>query len=406
MANIRLTVLSESVARTRGRLYTAKQPFLIGDQTNNHVCGRCGATLVRGVDIVPIVNGAVRCNGCHSYNDLARPAAYQGLPPMLSDVANLPGVELREWLDERWDMSPHTRAISELAETLRGDWTREQGVAPNLIYHYTTPAGLRGILSSHRLWATDFAYLNDASEINYGFAFVRDQVANALHAATSETEQELLRRSDLSDSATDSASDFVSCFCSEGDLLSQWRSYAAVGSGYSVGINAHALVRHNQPILRRVIYDEPTQHRLIRSAITETCTLFRTLAEGRSKTELDADKTLPAFASFLASRLREFLYTFKHHGFSEEREWRLIFRGFNRAEYLPALQFRDGKIPVPYLPIALQSAPAVPGILPIIEVRHGPTLQPNLAEKTVRLMLERFGYEHVEISGSSTPLRA
>jgi hypothetical protein len=36
-----------------------------------------------------------------------------------------------------------------------------------LRYHYTDAAGLIGILTSHRLWATDIRFLNDPSEGRY-----------------------------------------------------------------------------------------------------------------------------------------------------------------------------------------------------------------------------------------------
>ncbi|HMC13498.1 MAG TPA: hypothetical protein VKG67_04050, partial [Gallionellaceae bacterium] len=33
------------------------------------------------------------------------------------------------------------------------------------LYHYTTAAGLQGIVESQQLWATNIAYLNDAEEL-------------------------------------------------------------------------------------------------------------------------------------------------------------------------------------------------------------------------------------------------
>jgi uncharacterized Fe-S radical SAM superfamily protein PflX len=34
------------------------------------------------------------------------------------------------------------------------------------IFHYTTAEGLKGILTSQTLWATDFRYLNDTEELS------------------------------------------------------------------------------------------------------------------------------------------------------------------------------------------------------------------------------------------------
>ena len=34
----------------------------------------------------------------------------------------------------------------------------------DIIYHYTSPSGLRGILEKHEIWASNLAYLNDSRE--------------------------------------------------------------------------------------------------------------------------------------------------------------------------------------------------------------------------------------------------
>ncbi len=38
-----------------------------------------------------------------------------------------------------------------------------------IVYHYTTPEGLLGIIDSGELWMSDYSYLNDAVELNYGW---------------------------------------------------------------------------------------------------------------------------------------------------------------------------------------------------------------------------------------------
>ncbi len=40
-------------------------------------------------------------------------------------------------------------------------------VEDKILYHYTNVKGLMGILDSQCLWATDFRYTNDLSEIRY-----------------------------------------------------------------------------------------------------------------------------------------------------------------------------------------------------------------------------------------------
>jgi hypothetical protein len=59
--------------------------------------------------------------------------------------------------------------------------------APNIVYHYTDDAGLRGIIESGTLWYTDVSYLNDPSEFKYGVSIATNVLerttANASQAA-------------------------------------------------------------------------------------------------------------------------------------------------------------------------------------------------------------------------------
>jgi hypothetical protein len=45
------------------------------------------------------------------------------------------------------------------------------------------------------------------------------------------------------------------------------------------------------------------------------------------------------------------------------------------------------------------------GRIPIVEVRHGPTLQPELAKSGLGLLLRRNGYPAASVAGSQIPLR-
>jgi hypothetical protein len=49
-------------------------------------------------------------------------------------------------------------------------------------YHYTTIAGLKGILDTAQLWGTHIAYLNDLREVQYGI----EALAQPVSAASSD----------------------------------------------------------------------------------------------------------------------------------------------------------------------------------------------------------------------------
>ena len=39
-----------------------------------------------------------------------------------------------------------------------------------ILYHYTTAEGLRGIIEDKAIWASDYRFLNDATEFEYGMS--------------------------------------------------------------------------------------------------------------------------------------------------------------------------------------------------------------------------------------------
>lgn len=120
---------------------------------------------------------------------------------------------------------------------------------PSLLYHYTTPEGLKGILQSGALWATEVRYLNDASELDYALQFARKELDEFLfdHPPSTSALQKLagqLRLALHSGEAKwrEEFLCFVVCFCEEADLLSQWRGYGT-GGGYAVGLDVDAWER-------------------------------------------------------------------------------------------------------------------------------------------------------------------
>lgn len=47
-----------------------------------------------------------------------------------------------------------------------------------LVYHYTSPTGLKNILNTKELWASDFLFLNDESEILYLYEILKSVIKN------------------------------------------------------------------------------------------------------------------------------------------------------------------------------------------------------------------------------------
>lgn len=58
--------------------------------------------------------------------------------------------------------------IQKIAESLYADTPKE------LLYHYTTISGLKGIVESQSLWASDVRYMNDSAELQYIISLLKD----------------------------------------------------------------------------------------------------------------------------------------------------------------------------------------------------------------------------------------
>jgi hypothetical protein len=137
---------------------------------------------------------------------------------------------------------------------------------PDNLFHYSTPPGLIGIVSSGALWATDLGFMNDSTEFIYGRSMILSQAPEMATKAQSEMGKRLLNAVD--DIVYKPGGFYAACFCENGDLLSQWRGYAGGVGGYSIGFTAHnwtqtqswggfglGIPASKRWRLRRVVYD-------------------------------------------------------------------------------------------------------------------------------------------------------
>ena len=116
---------------------------------------------------------------------------------------------------------------------------------PELVFHYTTPGGLIGILGADgiQLWASHIRFMNDNEEFNYAVRYLSASIYDDLD---NEMKPERQRRhlADghkwLESDAVENVQVYACCFCPDGDLLSQWRGYG-VNNGYSLGFSGDAL---------------------------------------------------------------------------------------------------------------------------------------------------------------------
>ncbi len=288
------------------------------------------------------------------------------------------------------------------------------------LYHYTTAVGLEGILRTQQLWATNMAYLNDAEE-HTGF-FVR-RLPKLLDAPTREAVAELMRTpearkaidsvevggperaiedfkrelSELTHKVTFNLNEpYVASFCSgnahrtsSDGLLSQWRGYGTDG-GYAIVFEAGDL----ETLMER-------ESRAFEYQFANFCDVDYDHPEGSGKPahpereEWEADLQR-AFKEFILSRGANHIHLhteisalssrYKHHGFSEEAEVRIVLMPIHDEVYKVAVDLaeRKGQSLKPRKPIKFRERHGV--LIPYLELFGGGVMASN-AKLPIRRIL-------------------
>lgn len=317
--------------------------------------------------------------------------------------------------------------IARHEEEIVDHWLERSSSESNLLlHHYTTAKGLKGIIESGEIWCSEIQYLNDAQEIEYGSTLVRDKIE--------DLQEEYSANADIREGLLDNLlmrvknfpgtmyRVFVACFCESGDLLSQWRGYAEEGGGYAVGFsfdnNCYVQTEAGQtykPNLRKVLYNRERQEELLDRYLRGICEIWSEYDLG---SQGDTHVKESSLALHLMNTLMDWIVSFKHPGFEEENEWRLVrmLRGMKEAE--PHAKFRpsDGLL-VPYVQAPLMEREQEEGgenvhYFPLSEIRYGPTLPSDRANLSIQSLLRTAGQkgdfeirEDVSIEAPDVPFR-
>lgn len=233
-----------------------------------------------------------------------------------------------------------SRTQALLAEESWRPWRSAEST--RLIYHYTTAAGLHGIVTQRKFRLTHTRHLNDETEGLYGAVAVSKSLErlsarfpdNQLIEVLSDAMKFALENQQV---ATEGGT-FVGCFSIDGDSLPQWRGYGRNDSAFSLEFDAGELLSIAGSAwdgccwLLPVEYDEAAFISKMERALEIAAEEF----ESHRATE--PPQTL---IKSLVLHLANYGSALKHPAFREEREWRLI-----------VLQLAAGKIPVCHLPSA------------------------------------------------------
>jgi hypothetical protein len=285
--------------------------------------------------------------------------------------------------------------------------------APETLYHYTTQAGLIGVIRDTEIWATHTQYLNDRREYVHAIGLVRDAIGDRLKSAANTVVKEVLE--EMFARVSDDLASINVCVCSfseDGDSLSQWRAYCEPMAGYAIGFDSTFLVARGakqQFVLTPCLYSSNEQSQFVNDFLDRVVAenlQHRDLPEGSDDYEFwHSGGNFVAFLHRIAPVLKD-------KSFESEREWRLISRPLMNTN--PNFAYRPGRsMVVPFFKVQLGVDPDEVGSKRFHQIVVGPTPNPRQALGSVRSLLASVKLMNtftpggpVRVDTSAVPYRA
>lgn len=293
-----------------------------------------------------------------------------------------------------------------------------------LLAHYTTLATLEQILLNNELWFSNPLYMNDLEEIRFGIVhglrLLRENESIKAVLTSDERYRTFIKALNAEFSRFDTQhllNIYVLCFSehdvSNGDgVLSQWRAYGNNGNGAALILDSGKIgggSGNNKPlVLAKVEYGSSDQRWAWLSNMAERAA---TIIEANSI----SDERIPAIAYALFERITLFALFTKHNGFSEEREWRVVYLPDRDPEnkFQKFFQYHNGprgvepKLKFPIKPIHGLTAADLSLEKITFAILLGPTTSSPLALSAVRRMVQMTKHPDLanRVAASSIPLR-
>lgn len=291
---------------------------------------------------------------------------------------------------------PHNRSVSgskveEGKSKLEGSFRP----LPANLTHFTTLDGLMGIVESGEIWLSNVSFLNDRRELLYGLEEVEKVVKRYTSRKTylewHKPLAKVLRR--LRKGRIPNT--YAGCFCEQSDVLSQWRGYGGSVQGVAITFKRTRLneaLENSKAALFPVIYGKLKTASQITQELSERLEELEELTPHEDASEDEKDKKAHSIVSAL-------LPQFKHYGFRDEREWRIVVQ---QNTLRSTVCFRsNANVLVPYIKFKL----GPDGAVPIHYVRIGPGREQELTKRSVELYLKSQGYDKIEVRLSDVPYR-
>lgn len=217
-----------------------------------------------------------------------------------------------------------------------------------MIYHYTTFKGLKGILSSKKIWLTYSQELNDVTDRSYAYMSV---LVNLFKSDNEDVKILLsfLNKQDILDVIKElfDVPFYSASFCNRNDNNYLWVNYAEDSSGFCIKIDEEYMKDGITKILRdnynsldsEDVYENEynLNPRKVKYELNET-DLIKALSITKELSGFDfasTDKDKKVKSKFwLKLILMVFAGIIKHTNYHDEEETRILFQNFYDEQYI------------------------------------------------------------------------
>jgi len=275
-----------------------------------------------------------------------------------------------------------------------------------IFYHYTTHAGLTGILRSGGLRATYRMRMNDTNEFGYAREMVYkilnyigkyNNPPKVLHSLTTYIRKNLDKF--LKDTIEFSRA-YCACLTVNSDDPKQWETYAEEGRGFAIGFDLSKILNIQIPrsflgkpfiFCAPVIYDESKPMDIVWCLLENGFHDLQTFAETYSQRSEDLTALRDRVTREIVIYLSTLIDFIKAPIYSSEREIRLFLNpndGTQKA--LNIKYFERGGAPIPFIFFDLCDPETKR--LPISEIKIGPKASFFKEKDFLEKFLDELGY--------------
>ena len=258
---------------------------------------------------------------------------------------------------------------------------------PNVLSQYSAISTFKGVIENNNLWATHWAFLNDAKELTKGIETAKQTIANMKQMKNLESRNLCLKILEKFISGLTKKEIFsiinvyVLCFSERKDNLNMWRGY---GDGYNsivIDYNTVDLEMYEEitgvSLIGKINYNEDEQKQMMLMYLTQYCELLEIICQKFPSQKENAVKYMLGY--FIVGIVVLSLFM-KEKYWSEEKEWRFIF--LNPNDDLLDFRVTDkGYVPFVKVPIFKHNA-----IKSIKKVRLPKSQNFELRERAMKML--------------------